>query len=158
MRGPRTSSFRNALSFRKIRKHRVRGPSHIGLPSVILMPVSPPYSHSGDMHPDDATEGVYQGSAVHISRPPSVSARMDAVSTCIGEREKSRDRFVENCCFMHRDVDRGASLRTDPSIYACMASSVRRGVSPATPLRTGSISGDAVSDGLRYQIPRCSSE
>ena len=55
MRGPRTSSFRNALSFRKIRKHRVRGPSHIGLPSVILMPVSPPYSHSGDMHPDDAT-------------------------------------------------------------------------------------------------------
>ena len=61
MRGPRTSSFRNTLSFRKIRKHRVRGPSHIGLPSVILMPVSPPYSHSGDMHPDDATEGVFSG-------------------------------------------------------------------------------------------------
>ena len=34
----------------------------------------------------------------------------------------------------------------------CMASSVRRGVSPATPLRTGFISKDAVSDGLRNRF------
>ena len=33
-----------------------------------------------------------------------------------------------------------------------MASSVRRGVSPATPLRTGSISRDAVLDGLRNRF------
>ena len=33
-----------------------------------------------------------------------------------------------------------------------MASSVRRDVSPATPLRTGSISRDAVSDGLRNRF------
>ena len=31
---------------------------------------------------------------------------------------RGADTFVENCCFMHRDVDRGASLRTDLSIYA----------------------------------------
>ena len=33
-------------------------------------------------------------------------------------KSRGTDIFVENCCFMHRDVDRGASLRTDPSIYA----------------------------------------
>ena len=48
----------------------------------------------GDMLPNNATEGVYQGSAVHISRPPSASARMDAVLSCIDEREKSRDRYL----------------------------------------------------------------
>ena len=32
MMGPRTSSFCNALSFKNIRKYRVRGPSHIGKP------------------------------------------------------------------------------------------------------------------------------
>ena len=48
----------------------------------------------GDMLPDDATGSVYHGSPAHISRPPSVSAMLDAVSTCIGEREKSRDRYL----------------------------------------------------------------
>ena len=45
--------------------------------------------------------------------------------TGIGKWRRSRSRFPvipdsfgENCRFMRRDVDRGASLRTDPSIYA----------------------------------------
>ncbi|MBO8452371.1 MAG: hypothetical protein IAC06_05755 [Bacteroidetes bacterium] len=52
-----------------------------------------------------------------------------------------------------------AEASTEPRLCArslqymlCMASSVRRGVSPATPLRTGSISRDAVSDGLRNRF------
>ena len=38
----------------------------------------------GDMHPDDAVESVYRGSAAHISRPPSASAREDAFFSGIG--------------------------------------------------------------------------
>ena len=52
-----------------------------------------------------------------------------------------------------------AETSTEPRLCArtlqymlCMASSVRRGVSPATPLRTGSISRDTVSDGLRNRV------
>ena len=52
-----------------------------------------------------------------------------------------------------------AETSTEPRLCArtfqymlCMASSVRRGVSPATPLRTGFISKDAVSDGLRNRF------
>ena len=52
-----------------------------------------------------------------------------------------------------------AETSTEPRLCArslqymlCMASSVRRDVSPATPLRTGSISRDAVSDGLRNRF------
>ena len=83
MMGPRTSSFCNALSFRKIRKYRVRGPSHIGLPPgnpkeicALMMPLKaytkgrPRISRHlhRDMHPDDATGSVYHGSPAHISR------------------------------------------------------------------------------------------
>ena len=52
-----------------------------------------------------------------------------------------------------------AETSTEPRLCArtlqymlCMASSVRRGLSPATPLRTGSISKAAVSNGLRYRF------
>ena len=108
MMGPRTLSFCNALSFRKIRKYRVRGPSHIGLPPgnpkeicALMMPLKaytkgrPRISRHlhRDMHPDDATGSVYHGSPAHISRPRSVSARADAVSACIGKRGKSRNRY-----------------------------------------------------------------
>ena len=108
MMGPRTSSFCNALSFRKIRKYRVRGPSHIGLPPgnpkeicALMMPLKaytkgrPRISRHlhRDMRPDDATGSVYHGSPAHISRPRSVSARADAVSACIGKRGKSRNRY-----------------------------------------------------------------
>ena len=72
------------------------------------------------MLPDDATGSVYHGSPAHISHPPSASAREDAFFSGIGKWRRSRSRylFVENCCFMRRDVDRAASLRADPSIYA----------------------------------------
>ena len=108
MMGPRTSSFCNALSFRKIRKYRVRGPSHIGLPPgnpkeicALMMPLKaytkgrPRISRHlhRDMHPDDATGSVYHGSPAHISRPRSVSARADAVSACIGKWRRSRSRY-----------------------------------------------------------------
>ena len=108
MMGPRTSSFCNALSFRKIRKYRVRGPSHIGLPPgnpkeicALMMPLKaytkgrPRISRHlhRDMHPDDATGSVYRGSAAHISRPLSASARADAVSACIDEKGKPRNRY-----------------------------------------------------------------
>jgi hypothetical protein len=46
-----------------------------------------------DMHPDDATGSVYRGSAAHISRPLSASARADAVSACIDEKGKPRNRY-----------------------------------------------------------------
>ena len=77
------------------------------------------------MLPDDATGSVYQGATVHISRPPSASAMLDAASVCI-DKGKSRgtNTFVEKCCFMRRDAARSTSLRT------------------------GYISSDAVSDGL----------
>ena len=72
-----------------------------------------------DMHPDDATGSIYHGSPAHISRPRSVSAGADAVSACIGKREsRGTDIFGESCRFMRRDVDKTASLRTYPSIYA----------------------------------------
>ena len=45
------------------------------------------------MLPDDATGSVYHGSPVHISRPPSVSARADAVFTGIGKWRRSRSRY-----------------------------------------------------------------
>ena len=43
---------------------------------------------------DDATGSVYQGSTVHISRPPSASAMLDAASVCIEERKKSRNKYL----------------------------------------------------------------
>ena len=49
----------------------------------------------GDMLPDDAAGSVYRGSAAHISRPPSVSAMLDAASACIDEREKPRNRYPQ---------------------------------------------------------------
>ena len=45
------------------------------------------------MLPDDATGSVYHGSPAHISRPLSASARADAVSACIDEKGKSRNRY-----------------------------------------------------------------
>ncbi len=52
-----------------------------------------------------------------------------------------------------------AETSTEPRLCArtlqymlCMASSVRRGVAGLTPLRTGSISRDTVSDGLRNRF------
>ena len=66
---------------------------------------------------------------------------------------------VEEQIFSWRIVVLCAETSTEPRLCArtfqymlCMASSVRRGVSPATPLRTGFISRDAVSDGLRYRF------
>ena len=116
LRGPRTIDFCNNLYFNKIQIWLVRGPSHIGLPSVILMPVSPPYSHSGDMHPNNATEGrvsrAYLDIFVEICSPmmplgayitdrrrispvlPSTSAREDAFLACIGRWRRSRSRFL----------------------------------------------------------------
>ena len=95
-RGPRTTDFSNTLSFRKIRKCRVRGPSHIGQSATIYdtgfsttypeictprMPLKayiegrPRISRHlhRDMLPDDATGSVYQGLPVHISRDPDSS-------------------------------------------------------------------------------------
>ena len=89
----------------------------------------------GDMRPDDATEGVYRGSAAHISSPLSVSAWEDAFSARIGKKEKSGMRYPrgelssyaqrrgsvdvwENCRLMRRDAALSTSLRTDHSIYA----------------------------------------
>ena len=117
MMGPRTLSFRNALSFKNIRKYRVRGPSHIGKPlgnpkeiCALMMPLKaytkgrPRISRHlhRDMLPEDATGSVYHGSPAHISRPLSASARADAVSTCIGNRGKpmkliSSGRMVVLC-------------------------------------------------------------
>ena len=111
---------------------------------------------SGDMHPDDATGNVYRWLRMHISQPPSASARMDAVSASIGKKGKVDEQISpgENGCLC-------AETSTEPRLCArtlqymlCMASSVRRGVSPITPLRTGSISKAAVSGGLRHQILR----
>ena len=49
----------------------------------------------GDMHPEDATGSVYQGSAAHISHPSSASIRMDTAFACIGKRGKSRNRYPQ---------------------------------------------------------------
>ncbi len=66
---------------------------------------------------------------------------------------------VDELISLWRIVVLCAETSTEPRLCArtfqymlCMASSVRRGVSPATPLRTGFISRDAVSDGLRYRF------
>ena len=95
-RGPRTTVFHNVLSFNKIQKCRVRGPSHIGQSPAICdiwfsttspeictprMPLKayiegrPRISRHlhRDMLPDDATGSVYQGLPVHISRDPDSS-------------------------------------------------------------------------------------
>ena len=94
------------------------------VPYCIMHPVLPS-THPGDMHPDDATGNVYRWLRVHISRPPSVSVRIDAASACIGKRGKSRNRYPQGeWLFMRRDVI------------------------GLTPLRTGSISKAAVSGGL----------
>ena len=125
LRGPRTIDFCNNLYFNKIQIWLVRGPSHIGLPSVILMPVSPPYSHSGDMHPNNATEGVdatgsvYHGSQAHISRP--------SLDLCQG------GRFPRLHWQMEKVEEQIPSWRT-------------------ASLRTSFISKDAVSDGLRNRF------
>ena len=94
--GPRTTVFHNVLSFNKIQKRRVRGPSHIGQSPTICniwfsttspeictprMPLKayiegrPRISRHlhRDMLPDDATGSVYQGLPVHISRDPDSS-------------------------------------------------------------------------------------
>ena len=100
----------------------------------------------GNMHPDDATGCVYHGSSVHISHPSSASVRADAASTCIGESGKLR-----------RDVDKAASLRTDPSIYAlygiiCAQRRQSGNVSAHRPHIKGCCFGRTLE-----QIPRCRS-
>ncbi len=111
----------------------------------------------GDMHPDDATGSVYHGSPAHISRPP--------LGLCLCQSGRCLHRHwqmekVEEQIPSWRIVVLCAETSTKPRLCArtiqymlCMASSVRRGVSPATSLRTGSLSRDAVSDGLRNRFP-----
>ena len=95
----------------------------------------------GDMHPDGATGSVYHGSQAHISRPsldlcqggrfPRLHWQMEKV-----EEQIPSWRIVVLCA--ETRFCRRLCARTFQYIL-CMASSVRRGVSPATPLRTGFI-------------------
>ena len=108
----------------------------------------------GDMLPDDATGSVYHGSQAHISRPsldlcqggrfPRLHWQMEKV-----EEQIPSWRIVVLCA--ETRFCRRLCARTFQYML-CMASSVRRDVSPATPLRTSFISKDAVSDGLRNRF------
>ena len=97
----------------------------------------------GDMHPDDATGSVYHGSPAHISRPP-LGLCLCQSGRCLHrhwQMEKVEEqipswRIVVLCA--ETQFCRRLCARTFQYML-CMASSVRRGVSPATPLRTGFI-------------------
>ena len=168
MMGPRTLSFCNTLSFRKIRKYRVRGPSHIGLPPgnpkeicALMMPLKaytkgrPRISRHlhRDMHP--YWERISRIAGAYLPSPLGLCQSRRCLRL---HRQKGK---VEEQISLWRIVVLCAETSIKPRLCArslqymlCMASSVRRGVSPATSLRTGSISGAAVSDGLPLQILR----
>ena len=93
----------------------------------------------GDMHPDDATGSVYHGSVAHISRPSSASVREVAFFSGIGKWRRSRSRFLRGELPSYAQRRGSVDVSAHGPYMLCMASSVRRGVSPATPLRTGFI-------------------
>ena len=108
----------------------------------------------GDMLPDDATGSVYHGSQAHISRPSLDLCQGGRFPRLHWQMEKVEEQIpswrIAILCAETRFCRR-LCARTFQYML-CMASSVRRGVSPATPLRTGSISRDTVSDGLRNRF------
>ena len=65
---------------------------------------------------------------------------------------RGADILRENCRFMRRDVDRAASLRTYPSIYALYGIICAQRRQSGNASAHDPISKDAVSDGLRNRF------